>query len=232
MQSSQQSHVCNKLVNYELSSLCLWDNRFLISPQDDDFEFTGSHLTVRNGYSCVPVALAEGLDIKLNTAVRQVRYTASGMCTGRVCLKMGFIIMHLKCADQLLICSFSRLWGYSSQHSLHDPDIHLQVWCCAVHPASGCAEAAAPRCAVCSPAAWVEDICHTEDGIRQPQQGCTSNKAHSFCPILNHFTKPEHVWYGKIPIHFFSTWIWISVDIKLLYCFFVSRQTYLQRTCL
>lgn len=26
----------------------------------------------------MPVALAEGLDIKLNTAVRQVRYTASG----------------------------------------------------------------------------------------------------------------------------------------------------------
>ncbi|MGH0156304.1 UNVERIFIED_CONTAM: hypothetical protein FKN15_030783 [Acipenser sinensis] len=46
--------------------------------EDDDFEFTGSHLTVRNGYSCVPVALAEGLDIKLNTAVRQVRYTSSG----------------------------------------------------------------------------------------------------------------------------------------------------------
>uniref|UniRef100_A0A8C5NHG4 Lysine-specific histone demethylase n=1 Tax=Gouania willdenowi TaxID=441366 RepID=A0A8C5NHG4_GOUWI len=56
-----------------LSTLSLkhWD-------QDDDFEFTGSHLTVRNGYSCVPVSLAEGLDIKLNTAVRQVRYTASG----------------------------------------------------------------------------------------------------------------------------------------------------------
>uniref|UniRef100_A0A8C5AL60 Lysine-specific histone demethylase n=1 Tax=Gadus morhua TaxID=8049 RepID=A0A8C5AL60_GADMO len=56
-----------------LSTLSLkhWD-------QDDDFEFTGSHLTVRNGYSCVPVALAEGLDIKLNTAVKQVRYTASG----------------------------------------------------------------------------------------------------------------------------------------------------------
>lgn len=50
----------------------------VVVPQDDDFEFTGSHLTVRNGYSCVPVALAEGLDIKLNTAVRQVRYTASG----------------------------------------------------------------------------------------------------------------------------------------------------------
>jgi len=52
-----------------LSNLSLkhWD-------QDDDFEFTGSHLTVRNGYSCLPVALSEGLDIRLNQAVRQVRY--------------------------------------------------------------------------------------------------------------------------------------------------------------
>lgn len=64
------------------SSLCYWDDKLFIYQQDDDFEFTGSHLTVRNGYSCVPVALAEGLDIKLNTAVRQVRYTASGTCTG------------------------------------------------------------------------------------------------------------------------------------------------------
>ncbi|XP_035685902.1 lysine-specific histone demethylase 1A-like isoform X6 [Branchiostoma floridae] len=56
-----------------LSTLSLkhWD-------QDDDFEFSGSHLTVRNGYSCLPVALSEGLDIKLNTAIRQVRYTPSG----------------------------------------------------------------------------------------------------------------------------------------------------------
>ena len=52
-------------------SLKHWD-------QDDGFAFTGSHLTVRNGYSCVPVALSEGLDIKLNTAVRQVRYSQSG----------------------------------------------------------------------------------------------------------------------------------------------------------
>lgn len=57
-----------------LSTLSLkhWD-------QDDDFEFTGSHLTVRNGYSCVPVALSEGLDIKLNTAVRQIRYGPKGI---------------------------------------------------------------------------------------------------------------------------------------------------------
>lgn len=52
-------------------SLKHWD-------QDDGFAFTGPHLTVRNGYSCVPVALSEGLDIKLNTAVRQIRYTQNG----------------------------------------------------------------------------------------------------------------------------------------------------------
>lgn len=55
-----------------LLSLKHWD-------QDDDFEFSGSHLTVRNGYSCVPVALAEGLDIKLNTAVRKCNYSATGV---------------------------------------------------------------------------------------------------------------------------------------------------------
>lgn len=57
-----------------LSTLSLkhWD-------QDDDFEFTGSHLTVRNGYSCVPVALSEGLDIKLNNAVRQIKHGTNGV---------------------------------------------------------------------------------------------------------------------------------------------------------
>ena len=30
---------------------------------------------MRNGYSCLPVALAEGLDIRLNQAVRQVNYS-------------------------------------------------------------------------------------------------------------------------------------------------------------
>lgn len=53
-------------------SLKHWD-------QDDDFEFTGSHLTVRNGYSCVPVALADGLDIRLNTAVKQVYLSSTGV---------------------------------------------------------------------------------------------------------------------------------------------------------
>ncbi|CAG5076808.1 Similar to Kdm1a: Lysine-specific histone demethylase 1A (Mus musculus) [Cotesia congregata] len=34
---------------------------------------------LRNGYSCVPVALSEGLDIRLNTAVRIVRYNENGV---------------------------------------------------------------------------------------------------------------------------------------------------------
>ncbi|KAJ8683363.1 hypothetical protein QAD02_019155 [Eretmocerus hayati] len=34
---------------------------------------------MRNGYSCVPVALSEGLNIRLNTAVRVVRYSSNGV---------------------------------------------------------------------------------------------------------------------------------------------------------
>lgn len=30
---------------------------------------------MRNGYSCLPVALSEGLDIRLNQAVREVNYS-------------------------------------------------------------------------------------------------------------------------------------------------------------
>lgn len=53
-------------------SLKHWD-------QDDDFEFTGSHFTVRSGYSVIPMALASDLDIKLNTAVRHIRYGPKGV---------------------------------------------------------------------------------------------------------------------------------------------------------
>lgn len=53
-------------------SLKHWD-------QDDDFEFTGNHLTVRNGYSCVPVALSEGLDIRIGTAVTDIHYGGPGV---------------------------------------------------------------------------------------------------------------------------------------------------------
>lgn len=53
-------------------SLKYWD-------QDDDFEFIGSHTTVRNGYSCVPIALAEGLNIRVNTAVKNIKYFPGGV---------------------------------------------------------------------------------------------------------------------------------------------------------
>jgi len=43
------------------------------------FFFSFCYLAVRNGYSCVPVALSEGLDIRLNIAVRAVRYNTNGV---------------------------------------------------------------------------------------------------------------------------------------------------------
>lgn len=57
-------------------------------PASRQIETTNPHLftlpfavsfAVRNGYSCVPVALAEGLDIRLNTAARAVRYGPTGV---------------------------------------------------------------------------------------------------------------------------------------------------------
>ncbi|OBS63602.1 hypothetical protein A6R68_07862 [Neotoma lepida] len=74
----QEKHVKDEQIEHWKKIVKTQEELKELLNKDDDFEFTGSHLTVRNGYSCVPVALAEGLDIKLNTAVRQVRYTASG----------------------------------------------------------------------------------------------------------------------------------------------------------
>jgi [histone H3]-N6,N6-dimethyl-L-lysine4 FAD-dependent demethylase len=34
---------------------------------------------VKNGYSCVPIALAEGLDIRVNTAVKKIKYFPGGV---------------------------------------------------------------------------------------------------------------------------------------------------------
>ncbi|CAD1473804.1 unnamed protein product [Heterotrigona itama] len=42
-------------------------------------ELRSGGLHLRNGYSCVPVALSEGLDIRLNTAARAVRYGVNGV---------------------------------------------------------------------------------------------------------------------------------------------------------
>ena len=52
-------------------SLKYWD-------QDDDYEFSGPHMTVRNGFSQLPSKLAEDVDVRLNTAVRNVSYTEHG----------------------------------------------------------------------------------------------------------------------------------------------------------
>ena len=56
-----------------LSKLSLkhWD-------QDDDFEFTGSHLCCRDGYDQLPVQLSKRLDIRLNTEATAVHYSTDG----------------------------------------------------------------------------------------------------------------------------------------------------------
>lgn len=38
-----------------------------------------SFVSVRNGYSCVPVALSEGLDIRLGTSVTDINYGGPGV---------------------------------------------------------------------------------------------------------------------------------------------------------
>lgn len=53
-------------------SLKHWD-------QDDDFEFIGHHTTVKNGYSCVPMALTQDLDIRVNNAVKTIKYFSGGV---------------------------------------------------------------------------------------------------------------------------------------------------------
>ena len=49
-------------------SLQHWD-------QDDDFEFTGSHLSLQTGYSTLPDAISKGLNIHHSIAARQVQYS-------------------------------------------------------------------------------------------------------------------------------------------------------------
>jgi len=97
-----------------LSSLSLkhWD-------QDDDFEFTGSHMTVSNGFSCVPAALAEGLDIRLNTAVRNVKYTRQGVEVIGVSHKNGVSTSHTFKADAVLCCIPLGVLKQQSPPSIH-----------------------------------------------------------------------------------------------------------------
>ena len=56
-----------------LSKLSLkhWD-------QDDEFEFTGSHLACPDGYDHLPQQLVKGLDVRLNTEATAVHYNTEG----------------------------------------------------------------------------------------------------------------------------------------------------------
>lgn len=47
--------------------------------QDEAFEFTGPQICVKNGYSCIPYALANGIEVKLNSVVRSIQMTPHGV---------------------------------------------------------------------------------------------------------------------------------------------------------
>lgn len=62
-----------------------WDFRFLKGKNESGTKhsliqvFSKFFFSVRNGYSCVPIALSEGLDIRLSLAVRQIHYGPDGV---------------------------------------------------------------------------------------------------------------------------------------------------------
>lgn len=47
--------------------------------QDDDYQFTGPQIAIKNGYACIPYSLAAGLDVRLNMAVREVKLLPQGV---------------------------------------------------------------------------------------------------------------------------------------------------------
>ena len=78
-------------------SLRHWD-------QDDDFEFTGAHLCLRDGYDALPKALAKGVDSRLNTAVTAIHYSSDGMyvCLS-VCLSVS-VCLYVRVCVYLSVC--------------------------------------------------------------------------------------------------------------------------------
>uniref|UniRef100_H2ZB30 SWIRM domain-containing protein n=1 Tax=Ciona savignyi TaxID=51511 RepID=H2ZB30_CIOSA len=60
-------------------SLKHWNQlKYLNNLRMNGYEFSGSHLVVRNGYSILPTAYADGLDIRLSTTVRKMSYSDLG----------------------------------------------------------------------------------------------------------------------------------------------------------
>ncbi|KAH9364089.1 hypothetical protein HPB48_012987 [Haemaphysalis longicornis] len=147
-------------------SLKHWD-------QDDDFEFTGSHLTVRNGYSCVPVALADGLDIRLNTAVKQVYLSSTGVEVTTTNTRTNSALATFK-ADAVL-CTLPL--GVLKQSIVNNPNLLNSVQFLAT-------------------TARVEGGGHCTVGLRQPEQGGAVLRAHL---LGSHFepVRPRGEHHGK-----------------------------------
>jgi lysine-specific histone demethylase 1 len=88
-------------------SLKHWD-------QDDDFEFTGCHMTIADGYSCVPIAMAEALPadvLHLNRAVKQIKIKPNGIA--------------VSCYDPRKISAADKLSASSNQIETFEADAIL-----------------------------------------------------------------------------------------------------------
>lgn len=115
----------------------------------------------------------------------------------------------------LLFSAFSRLWSDSCKYPIYQPDLHLQVWCCAVHSAPGSAETATSSSSVCATSSWVENLCSAAHGIWQPEQGALAlGELQQARGCHRHNLKCGRTLLGERK-NTFSTAVWLGFDRKL-----------------
>ncbi len=146
-------------------------------------------LAVRNGYSCVPVALSEGLDIKLNAAVRQIRYSSTGACwileaAGEDWGPLGNLVHVGEGVVARNACLNVVSLGFRSggdDDKLADergadvvPGRRRRVHAAARRPQGESARERHQQHPVRPAAPGLEDWAHSEDGLRESQQGASA----------------------------------------------------------
>ena len=152
--------------------------------QKEVYLFFHAGFSVRNGYSCVPVALSEGLDIKLNAAVRKITYTKQGMVKGsngvvggggglEVTVQEGWLVTSA-CSrwipTHLLYISlfaFCRCWGlhYAPSHDGWRTDI--PGWCSTMYPTPRGAQRISPTTKPALDHQVPTDVTRVEDWSRE-----------------------------------------------------------------
>ena len=100
-------------------SLRHWD-------QDDDFEFTGAHLCLRDGYDALPKALAKGLDVRLNTSATSIHYTPDGEHSKSFPLLQEDAPTHLATQEWTCMPAPQRVDAQATSRCCHH---HCSSWC-------------------------------------------------------------------------------------------------------